>query len=267
MTPLLIFSGIPPAVAVATVTSQVAASSTTGALTYWRRRAVDVKLAAILLIGGIVGTFLGVLFFNQMRTVGQLDLIIQLSYVALLGGIGLAMLVESTRSMLRARRMGEVRRRRGRAWFHGLPWKMRFPTSGIYISLVPVVVLGVFIGFTGTVLGIGGGFILVPALIYLFRVPTAVVVGTSLFQILFTMVAATILHALTNQSVDVVLALLLIVGGVMGAQFGARAGANIRGEHFRFLLALIVLAVGVRFAIELAVEPSEPFSIAGEVVQ
>ena len=265
MTPLLIFSGIPPAVAVATVTSQVAASSTTGALTYWRRRAVDVRLAATLLVGGVVGTFLGVLFFNQMRTVGQLDLIIQLSYVALLGAIGLAMLVESSRAILHARRNAEVRRRRSRhAWFHGLPWKMRFPTSGLYISVIPVVGLGVFIGFTGTVLGIGGGFILVPALIYLFRVPTAVVVGTSLFQILFTMLAATMLHALTNQSVDVVLALLLIVGGVMGAQFGARAGANIRGEHFRFLLAMIVLAVGVRFAVELTIQPSEPFSLADE---
>lgn len=267
MTPLLIFSGIPPAVAVATVTSQVAASSTTGALTYWRRRAVDVKLAAILLVGGVAGTFLGVLFFNQMRTVGQLDLVIQLSYVALLGGIGLAMLAESTRAILRARRPGAVLRpRSGRhAWFHGLPWKMRFPTSGLYISVIPVVGLGVFIGFTGTVLGIGGGFILVPALIYLFRVPTAVVVGTSLFQILFTMLAATILHAVTNRSVDAVLALLLIAGGVMGAQFGARAGANIRGEHFRFLLAAIVLAVGVRFAFDLTVEPDEPFSLAVEM--
>jgi uncharacterized membrane protein YfcA len=269
MTPLLIFSGIPPAVAVATVASQVAASSTTGAISYWKRRAVDVKLAAILLVGGMVGTVLGVLFFNQMRSVGQLDLIIQLSYVTLLGGIGLAMLVESMRAMLRARRDRHVRRPRGgrHAWFHGLPWKMRFQASGLYISVIPVVGLGIFIGFAGTVLGIGGGFILVPALIYLFRVPTAVVVGTSLFQILFTMLAATMLHATTNQSVDVVLALLLILGGVMGAQFGARAGANIRGEHFRFLLALIVLAVGVRFAVDLTVRPDELYSLAVEDTQ
>jgi uncharacterized membrane protein YfcA len=266
MTPLLIFSGIPPAVAVATVASQVAASSTTGAISYWKRRAVDVKLAAILLIGGMVGTVLGVLFFNQMRSVGQLDLIIQLSYVTLLGGIGLAMLVESVRAMLRARRDRHARRPRGgrHAWFHGLPWKMRFQASGLYVSVIPVVGLGIFIGFAGTVLGIGGGFILVPALIYLFRVPTAVVVGTSLFQILFTMLAATMLHATTNQSVDVVLALLLILGGVMGAQFGARAGANIRGEHFRFLLAIIVLAVGARFAVDLTVRPDELYSLAVE---
>jgi uncharacterized protein len=263
MTPLLIFSGIPPAVAVATVTSQVAASSTTGALSYWRRRAVDVKLAAMLLVGGLIGTLLGVWFFNQMRSVGQLDLIIQLSYVTLLGGIGLAMLVESVRAMLHAR--SKTRKpvpRAGRhAWFHGLPLKMRFPTSGLYASVIPIIGLGVFIGFAGTVLGIGGGFILVPALIYLFRVPTAVVVGTSLFQILFTMLAAVMLHATTNQSVDIVLSLLLIVGGVMGAQFGARAGANIRGEHFRFLLAVIVLAVGVRFAFDLTLRPDELYSL------
>ncbi|MDQ0472352.1 sulfite exporter TauE/SafE family protein [Labrys wisconsinensis] len=264
MTPLLIFSGIPPAVAVATVTSQVAASSTTGVISYWRRRAVDFKLGATLLTGGAVGTVLGVLFFNRMQAIGQLDLIIQLSYVTLLGGIGTAMAVESVRAILRARSRTPVRRpRAGRhAWFHGLPWKMRFPTSGIYVSVVPVVGLGVFIGFAGTLLGIGGGFILVPALIYLFRVPTAVVVGTSQFQILFTMLAATMLHATTNQSVDVVLGLLLIVGGVVGAQFGARAGHNIRGEHFRFLLALIVLTVGVRFAVDLMVRPDELFSLA-----
>jgi len=267
MTPLLIFSGIPPAVAVATVTSQVAASSTTGVISYWRRRAIDVRLAGVLLAGGLAGTVLGVLFFNQMQAVGQLDLIIQLSYVTLLGSIGLAMLVESAGAMIRAHRKLPARRSRaGRhAWFHGLPFKMRFPASGLYVSVVPLVLLGVFIGFAGTVLGIGGGFIVVPALIYLFRVPTAVVVGTSLLQILATMIVAVLLHATTNKSVDVVLALLLIVGGVMGAQFGARAGANIRGDHFRFLLAVIVLAVGLRFAVDLTVEPDELFSLATTV--
>ena len=263
MTPLLIFSGIPPAIAVATAASQIAASSTTGALAYWRRRAVDLKLGAVLIAGGVVGTLLGVWFFNRMRTIGQLDLIIQLSYVTLLGGIGIAMLVESVRAMLRARHGRPAPRGRGRrVWFRALPWKMRFQTSGIYVSVVPIVGLGLFIGFAGTVLGIGGGFIVVPALIYLFGVPTAVVVGTSLFQILATMLAATLLHAVTNQSVDAVLALLLIVGGVIGAQFGARAGRNIRGEHFRFLLAVIVLAVGVRFAVDLTLRPAEPYSLA-----
>jgi uncharacterized protein len=263
MTPLLIFSGIPPAVAVATEASQIAASSTTGAIAYWRRRALDVKLGTLLLIGGFIGTVLGVWFFNRMRTIGQLDLIIQISYVTLLGSVGTLMFVESIRSILRTRAGKPAPRRKAgqHLWFHGLPWKMRFETSGLYVSIIPLLALSVFIGFVGAVLGVGGGFMLVPALIYLFRVPTAVVVGTSLFQILFTMLAATVLHATTNQSVDLVLALLLIVGGVIGAQFGARAGRNINGETFRFLLALIVLGVGLRFAIELALQPEELFSL------
>ena len=179
------------------------------------------------------------------------------------------MLIESLRAMLRARRKNRrARCAAGRhAWFHGLPWKMRFQASGLYVSVIPIVALGIFIGFAGTLLGIGGGFILVPALIYIFRVPTAVVVGTSLFQILFTMLAAVMLHAVTNQSVDVVLALLLIVGGVIGAQFGARAGANIRGDHFRFLLAIIVLAVGVRFAFDLTLKPDELFSLSPRAIR
>jgi len=262
MTPLLIFSGVPPAVAVATVTGQVAASSTTGAIAYGRRSAIDFKLGTMLMTGGLLGTVLGVWFFNRMRQLGQLDLIIQVSYLTLLGGIGLSMLIESLRTLFRTR-TGKADVKAGRhAWYHGLPLRTRFKASGLYVSLIPVVALGMFIGFAGTVLGIGGGFILVPALIYLFRVPTAVVVGTSQFQILFTMIAAIILHALTDRSVDVVLALLLIVGGVFGAQFGARAGRNIRGEHFRLLLALIVLSVGVRFGIDLMARPSELFSLA-----
>lgn len=263
MTPLLIFSGIPPAVAVATEASQIAASSTTGAIAYWRRRALDVKLGTLLLVGGFIGTVLGVWFFNRMRTIGQLDFIIQISYVTLLGSVGMLMFIESIRSILRSRAGKPAPRRKAgqHLWFHGLPWKMRFETSGLYVSIIPLLALSIFIGFVGAVLGVGGGFMLVPALIYLFRVPTAVVVGTSLFQILFTMLAATVLHATTNQSVDLVLALLLIVGGVIGAQFGARAGRNINGETFRFLLALIVLGVGLRFAIELAVQPEELFSL------
>ncbi|MFN8831723.1 MAG: sulfite exporter TauE/SafE family protein [Labrys sp. (in: a-proteobacteria)] len=263
MTPLLIFSGIPPAVAVATEASQIAASSTTGAIAYWRRRALDVKLGTLLLVGGFIGTVLGVWFFNRMRTIGQLDFIIQISYVTLLGSVGMLMFIESIRSILRSRAGKPAPRRKAgqHLWFHGLPWKMRFETSGLYVSIIPLLALSIFIGFVGAVLGVGGGFMLVPALIYLFRVPTAVVVGTSLFQILFTMLAATVLHATTNQSVDLVLALLLIIGGVIGAQFGARAGRNINGETFRFLLALIVLGVGLRFAIELAVQPEELFSL------
>lgn len=262
MTPLLIFIGIPPAVAVATETAQIAASSMTGAIAYWRRRALDFKLGGVLLAGGVVGTVLGVAFFNSMRRLGQLDLVITLSYITLLGSVGGLMLTESIKSMLSARR-GTVAPLRpvGHPWYFRLPLRMRFHRSKLYVSVLPLLLLSVLIGFAGAVLGIGGGFLMVPALIYMFRVPTAVVVGTSLFQILFTMVAAIILHSATNQSVDIILALLLVVGGVFGAQFGARAGQNIRGEHFRLLLALIVLAVGVRFASEIVLKPDEIYSI------
>ena len=262
MTPLLIFVGIPPAVSVATIASQIAASSMTGAIGYWRRKAVDIKLGIVLLLGGLVGTFLGVLFFNAMRRVGQLETVIVLSYVALLGTIGFLMLVESLRAILRSRTAPLRQRRGGRhAWYEGLPLKMRFHRSGLYISIIPLLVLSVTIGFLGAVLGIGGGFIMVPALIYIFRVPAAIVVGTSLFQTLFSMLAATLLHATTNHSVDIVLAVMLIVGGVFGAQFGARLGAKLRGEYFRLLLALLVFGVGLRFALDVFTLPQEAFSI------
>ncbi len=263
MTPLLIFIGIPPAVSVATISSQIAASSLTGALAYWRRRALDIRLGLVLLTGGLAGTYLGVLFFNAMRRVGQLETVIVLSYVALLGTIGLLMLVESLRAILASKRGKPARRRMaGRhAWYEGLPLKMRFHRSGLYVSIIPLLVMSLAIGFAGAVLGIGGGFILVPALIYIFRVPAAIVVGTSLFQTLFSMLAATILHATTNHSVDIVLAVLLIVGGVFGAQFGARAGAQLRGEYFRLLLAVLVFGVGLRFAFDVFTVPREPFSV------
>ena len=261
MTPLLIFFGVPSDVAVATMAPQIAASSLTGSLAYWRRKGVDFKLGGVLLCGGLLGTVLGVLFFNAMRRLGQLDTVIVLSYVTLLGTIGGLMLVESVRAVARTRSGRRAKRLAGRhAWYEGLPLKVRFTRSGLYISVIPLLVLALFIGFAGSVLGIGGGFILVPALIYIFRVPTAVVVGTSLFQILFTMLGATVLHATTNHSVDIFLAVILIVGGVFGAQFGARAGANINGEYFRLLLALLIIGVGLRFAGDVFIKPIEAFS-------
>jgi uncharacterized membrane protein YfcA len=263
MTPLLIFIGIPPAVVVATGTAQIAASSLTGSIAYWRRKALDFKLGTVLLAGGFVGTIFGVLFFNSMRRLGQLELIIVLSYITLLGSVGGLMLVESVRALLSERRgvPPVLRRASQHPWYVFLPLRMRFHRSKLYISVLPLLLLSSTIGFIGAVLGIGGGFLMVPALIYLFRVPTAVVIGTSLFQILFTMVAAVILHAVTNQSVDVILAIILVIGGVFGAQFGARASQNIKGQQFRLLLALIILAVGVRFASEIAIHPEEPFSL------
>jgi uncharacterized membrane protein YfcA len=260
MTPLLIFIGIAPAVAVASVASHIAASSFSGAISYWRRRAIDPALAVVLLTGGTIGTALGVWTFTQLRALGQLDLMIALSYVALLTTVGGLMFWEGLRAMMRTRR-GVAAPRRSHGWIHGLPLKMRFKRSKIYLSVMPVVVVGVVIGFIGAVMGIGGGFILVPIMIYLLRVPTSTVVGTSMVLTLVTMTFATLLHAITNHLVDVVLALILMVGGVTGAQFGARAGQKIRGEQLRLLLGLLVLAVGIRFAIELVIRPEDLFTI------
>jgi hypothetical protein len=263
MTPLLIFVGITPAVAVASVASHIAASSFSGAIFYWRRRAIDPLLATVLLSGGVIGTTLGVWTFTQMRALGQLDLMIALSYVVLLTAVGGAMFWEGLRAMLRARRgiPAMTRRPGSHGWIHGLPLKIRFKRSKIYLSVIPVVVVGIIIGFIGAVMGIGGGFILVPIMIYLLRVPTSTVIGTSMILTLVTMVFATMLHAVTNHLVDAVLALILMVGGVTGAQFGARAGQKIRGEHLRLLLGLLILAVGIRFAIELGIKPDDLFTI------
>ena len=265
LTPLLIFSGIPPSVAVATVTSQVVASSTSGVLSYWRKGGVDFKLAAVLLGGGIIGSSVGVWLFSILRALGQLDLIISVSYMLFLGTVGGMMFWESARAVIRGARGGTVSTRKPgqHTWVHGLPLKTAFKKSRLYISIIPVVVLGMMIGFIGAILGIGGGFIMVPALIYLLRVPGNVVIGTSLLQILATMAVATVLHAVTTGSVDIILGLILMVGGVLGAQFGASAGQKLKGEQLRLLLALLILAVGVRFLFDLAIEPVELFSVVG----
>jgi uncharacterized membrane protein YfcA len=263
MTPLLIFVGISPAVAVASVASHIAASSFSGAITYWRRRALDVDLAAMLLLGGLTGTTAGVWLFTLLRALGQLDLTIGLSYLILLGTVGIMMIVESMRAIIRARegRPAEIRRPGSHMWIHGLPLKMRFKTSKIYVSVIPICVIGFLIGFIGAIMGIGGGFLLVPALIYLIRVPTGVVIGTSMVLTLVTMAYATIMHAATNHLVDAVLALLLMIGGVIGAQFGARAGQRFSSEQLRLFLGVLVLAVGLRFAFDLVVQPTELYTI------
>jgi uncharacterized protein len=263
MTPLLIFIGISPAVAVASVASHIAASSCSGVIAYWRRRALDFALALMLLGGGLIGTMAGVWLFSVLRSLGQLDLMIGLSYVTLLGVVGGLMIIESVRAIARARsgRPAETRRPGSHTWIHGLPFKVRFKQSKIYVSAIPLWVIGFSVGFIGAIMGIGGGFLLVPALIYIMRVPTAVVVGTSMVLTLVTMGAATIMHAATNHLVDVVLALILMVGGVIGAQFGARAGQKIRGEQLRLLLGILVMLVGLRFAFELMLRPSNLFSV------
>ncbi|MGO4704883.1 sulfite exporter TauE/SafE family protein [Microvirga sp. 2MCAF38] len=264
MTPLLIFLGIPPAVAVATQSAQIVASSTTSALGALRRNALDLKLGAVLVSGGFVGSVLGVWFFAAARRAGQLDLVIVVSYVTLFTVVGSLMMKESLSEFWTKRRGGQIRPRR-RAGEHApylfWPLRMRFPRSKLYASVIPILAFALFVGFAGALLGIGGGFIMVPALLYIFRIPTSVVVGTSQFQIVCTTLVTLVLHAVANQAVDIVLAILLIVGGVFGAQFGARAGRNLRAELFRFLLAILLLAVGLRFALELIVRPNEPFSI------
>ncbi len=263
MTPLLIFIGISPGVAVASVASHIAASSFSGALSYWRRRAIDPALAAVLLSGGIVGTALGVWAFTTLRALGQLDLLIAISYVVLLSSIGSAMAYEGLRALVRSRkgRPAAPRRAGEHGWILSLPMKMRFKRSRIYLSIIPVVLTGLVIGFIGAIMGIGGSFMLIPIMIYLLRVPTGTVIGTSMVLTLVTMLFATLLHALTNHLVDAVLALVLMIGGVTGAQFGARAGQRIRGEHLRLLLGLLILTVGIRFAVELVIRPDDLFTI------
>ena len=263
MTPLLIFIGVPPAVSVASVSAHIAASSFTGALTYWRRRAVDVALALMLLSAGIIGTATGVWLFTLLRALDQLDLVIGISYVVLLTTVGVLMINEGLRAELRARRgmRSTLRRPGSHNWVHGLPLKMRFKRSKIYVSAIPVWGIGFIIGFVGAIMGIGGGFLLVPMLIYFLRVPTATVIGTSMVLTLITMASATVMHAVTNHLVDAILALVLMVGGVIGAQFGVHTGQKMRPERLRLMLGLLVFAVGARFAYELVATPDDLYSL------
>jgi len=263
MTPLLIFIGVSPAVAVASVSTHIAASSFSGALNYWRRGAIDVALALMLLSAGIIGTATGVWLFTTLRALDQLDLMIGLSYVTLLTLVGAFMIYESVLAELRARKgmPATLRRPGSHNWVHGLPLKLRFKRSKIYVSAIPVWGIGFIIGFAGAMMGIGGGFLLVPMLIYFLRVPTATVIGTSMVLTLVTMASATVMHAATNHLVDAILALILMVGGTVGAQFGARAGQRISGEGLRLLLGLLILAVGIRFAVELVIRPHELFVV------
>ena len=265
MTPLLIFYGIPPAVAVATEANQITASSFSGLLVHLRRGAVDFKLGGLLLAGGIFGSAVGIAVFSALRSVGQLDLLISLLYVVFLGTIGALMLVESLRAIARSRRPAPATPRpvpEPSGFIHSLPLKTTFKQSKLYLSVIPVLVLGALVGVLAAIMGVGGGFIMVPAMIYLLRVPTNVVIGTSLFQIMFVTAFTTVAQSAANQTVDIVLAFVLMVGGVIGAQFGARAGAKLRGEQLRALLALMVLGVGLRLLWDLVATPDELFSLA-----
>lgn len=264
ITPLLFFIGVPPAVAVATGANQVVASSISGVLAQLKRKAVDFRMGIVLTLGGFAGSAIGGVVFDWMTRLGQIDLFVQLSYVLFLGLIGAMMLQESLRALLRSRRAGGVviRRAHVHSWVHGLPLKMKFRASGLYISVLPPLLVGASVGFLAAIMGVGGGFIMVPAMIYLLGMPTKVVVGTSLFQIIFVTGFTTMMHAYNNHTVDMLLALLLILGGVIGAQIGARVGVRLKAEQLRILLSLMVLAVAVKIAFDLLLPPAEIYSVS-----
>jgi len=262
MTPLLIFIGVPPAVSVATVANQITGASVSAALAHARRGGIDYKMGAVLIVGGMVGSYGGSMIFTFLKATGQVDLMISLSYVVLLGGIGGLMFVESIRSMLRNRRGDRPRpSRRARTWVDALPFKMRFRTSKMYISLLMPLSIGALVGILTAIMGVGGGFIMVPAMIYLLNMPIKVVIGTSLFQITFVTATVTFLHSVNTQTVDVVLALILLVGAVIGAPAGAKVGLKLKGEQLRILLALMVLLVCGRMAADLMSKPAELYSV------
>ncbi|MVO15041.1 sulfite exporter TauE/SafE family protein [Parasedimentitalea huanghaiensis] len=262
MTPLLFFIGIPPAVAVATEANQIVASSFSGVLAHFRRRTVDIKMGLVLQAGGLVGAALGVLVFNYLKAMGQVDLLVKLCYVVFLGVVGGLMFIESLNAIRKSKKAGGApAARRQRSWIHALPLKMRFRTSGLYISVIPPVMVGICVGILAAIMGVGGGFIMVPAMIYILGMPTKVVIGTSLFQIITVTAFTTMLHATTNYTVDIVLAVLLLIGGVIGAQIGTRIGVYMKAEQLRILLALMVLIVCGKLALDLLLTPSELFSL------
>ena len=263
MTPLLIFIGVPPPVAVGTEANQIVASSVSGVLAHWQRGNVDFKMGFVLLLGGFFGSSLGVILFKYLQNLGQLDLVIKLSYVIFLGIIGFLMLWESSRTIIRSR---SAAARRGKLhqhnWLHGLPFKMRFRKSKLYISAILPFLIGAVIGVLSAIMGVGGGFIMVPAMIYLLGMPTSLAIGTSLFQIIFVTANVTFLQALTVQTVDILLAVLLLTGAVIGAQFGSKYSVRMKGEQLRALLALLVLGVCVKMIFDLTATPSDLYSIA-----
>ena len=262
MTPLLIFMGISPPVAVGTEANQILASSVSGVVAHWRRGNVDFKMGAVLLVGGLIGSTFGVWLFKELRDLGQIDLVIRLSYVIFLGIIGFLMLIESARALQRSRRTGGARRKlHQHNWLHGMPFKMRFRKSKLYISALLPLLIGIVVGILSAIMGVGGGFIMVPAMIYLLGMPTNVVVGTSLFQIIFVTANATFWQSSLNQTVDVVLAFLLLLGAVIGAQVGTVVGSKLKGEQLRGLLALIVLTVCAKIGYELVATPADLYSI------
>ena len=263
MTPILIFMGIPTNVAVATSANQIVASSISGTIGYWRQGLVDFKMGGVLLIGSFFGSILGVWIFSRLVVLGQIDTVISILYFALLTSIGLIMLIESSQVIRdRVRRKTVKRKIHYHNWAHKLPFKMKFYRSKLYISAIPPIIIGFVIGILSATMGIGGTFILIPAMIYFLGMPTSKVIGTSLFQIIFVTALVTLLHATTTYAVDAVLAFFLIIASVIGAQLGVLAANKLRGEEIRALLAIIVLGVATKIALDLLVEPNEIFNIS-----
>ncbi len=265
ITPILLFLGIPTEVAIATGANQAVATSVAGAMAQWKRGNVDIKMGVVLLASGLAGAFLGIQLVTVLRRIGQFEVFVALSYVVLLGAIGILMLIESANVLYRTRAtVGSAMpasRTNRHTWVHGLPLKMRFPHSRLYISVIPAALVGAFAGILTSVMGVGGGFILVPAMVYLLNMRTSIAIGTSLFEIVFVSAAATLMQAVTMNSVDVVLAGILILSGVIGTQLGARAGAGLMGEQLRLLLGLLVLAVCIRVAVSLVLTPDDLYSL------
>ena len=262
LTPLMMFLGIPPPVAVASVANQLVAPSVSGVLSHWKRSNVDFKMGTVLLLGGIVGSSIGVILFNFLGKIGQLDFVIKSSYVIFLTLIGTLMFSESLRLILRTRK-GKVTRGKlhQHNWLHGLPFKIRFRKSKLYISILLPILIGVIVGILAALMGIGGGFIIVPAMIYLLGMPTSLVVGTSLFQIIFVAANTTILQASQNQTVDIVLATILLLGSVIGVQLGSRFTNILRGEYLRLILSSIIILVSLKLLIDLVTVPADLFSV------
>ena len=262
MTPLLIFLGVPAPVAVGTEANQIVASSVSGVLAHFRRGNVDIKMGLVLLAGGLTGSTIGVWLFALLRQLGQIEVVIKLSFILFLGIIGTLMLIESMRAIMQSRQTGA---RRGKLhqhnWLHGLPFKMRFRKSKLYISALLPFGVGAIVGVLSAIMGVGGGFIMVPAMIYLLGMPTSVVVGTSLFQIIFVTANVTFLQSVQTQTVDIMLAGLLLFGAVVGAQFGTRIGAKLKGEQLRGLLALLVLGVCAKLVFDVVITPEDFFSV------
>ena len=262
MTPLLIFLGIPPVVAVGTEAPHVLASSVSGVIAHWRKKSVDFKMGFFLLAGGLVGSTIGVNIFKILRTYGQIDIVIQILFVLFLGIIGFSMAFESARTTIKSYRTTSSIRTKlhQHSWIHGLPFKVRFRRSKLYISALPPIIIGFVVGILSAMMGVGGGFIIIPAMVYILGMPTSVVVGTSLFQIIFVTANSTFFQAYLNQTVDIVLAALMILGGVIGAQIGVRIGSRLKAEYLRGLLAILVLAVCAKLFTDLVLQPNDLFS-------